>query len=60
MVTILDSIALDFTFVIKDITIYLVDWARSLGILPKFLTWVTSILIFDSTFFFIAYMELSY
>lgn len=51
MVTILDSLALDFTFVMKDITIYLVDWARSLSILPKFLTLGTSILIFDTVHF---------
>lgn len=44
----------------KDITIYLVDQARSLGILPKLLIWDTYNLIFDPTFFFIAYLDLSY
>lgn len=43
----------------KDITTYLVDRARSLGILPK-LIWGTSILTFDYTFFSIAYLDLSY
>lgn len=49
-----------FTFVMKEITIYLVDWARSLGILPKFLTWGTSVLVFDYTVFLMAYLKLSY
>lgn len=49
-----------FIFTMKDITIYFVDQARSLGILPKLLIWGTYSLISDSTFFFIVYLDLSY
>lgn len=47
-----------FTFTVKDITKTL-DQARSLGILPKFLTWGSSILIYW-LYTSLAYLELAY
>lgn len=59
--TVLDSVALHFTFTMNDVTIHLVDQTTTLAIAPQFLIWGISILIYWLyTFFFIVYLELAY